>query len=510
MRNERSFTKTSVLLVSLILIVSMITSTDISGMYAAAQGNSSSNMTSTSVNNTTTSTSASDLNKTMAELESSNNPQDIATLAYIWGYPLVSVVRLVDYSSSPNVPPGPGRGPINSFSSFPNYPTSNFTDIVSINVDTLYSFGLLDLQKEPVVLKVPPISGRYYTLQFIDAYSNNFLYIGSRLNDTTGGTYLITGPNWKGEVPSGMKEIKSPTNTVDIGGRIFVNGTADVPNVNALQAKLVLTPLSVFGKNNTSEQSLTPEPNASKQVPIGPQPALIPTTGIKIFDEISQDMADNPPPAADSEVMAKFVTIGIGPGLTPSDTKNDTIKAALENGIAEGEKLIDEQVQNIGMKVNGWLVNLDIGNYGTDYLLRAGIAKFGLGANSPVEAVYPSTFTDNQGQNLTGTHNYLIHFDKGQTPPVNAFWSITLYNAKSYLAENPINRYSISQYTEGLKYNPDGSLDIYIQHVSPGADKDSNWLPSPSGQFNLVLREYNPQEPILKGEYKITPLKKVT
>jgi hypothetical protein len=446
------------------------------------------------------------LNKTMAELESSNNPQDIATLAYIWGYPLVSVVRLVDYSSSPNVPAAPGRGPINTFSSFPSFPTSNFTDIVSINVDTLYSFGLLNLKKEPVVLQVPPISGRYYTLQFIDAYSNNFLYIGSRLNDTTGGTYLITGPNWKGDVPPSMKEIKSPTNTVDIGGRIFVNGTADVPNVNAIQAKLMLTPLSAFGRNTTSPQPVTSETNASKQVPIGPQPSLIPTTGIKIFDEISKDMADNPPPVADSEVLAKFATIGIGPGLIPSDTKNDTIRAALENGIAEGEKIIDAQVQNLGMKVNGWLVNLDAGNYGTNYLLRAGVAKFGLGANSPEEAVYPSTFTDNQGQKLTGTNNYLIHFDKGQTPPVNAFWSITLYNNKSYLAENPINRYSISQHTEGLKYNPDGSLDIYIQHASPGADKESNWLPSPSGEFNLVLREYNPQDAILKGEYQITPV----
>jgi hypothetical protein len=446
------------------------------------------------------------LNKTMAELESSNNPQDIATLAYIWGYPLVSVVRLVDYSSSPNVPAAPGRGPINTFSSFPSFPTSNFTDIVSINVDTLYSFGLLNLEKEPVVLQVPPISGRYYTLQFIDAYSNNFLYIGSRLNDTTGGTYLITGPNWKGDVPPSMKQIKSPTNTVDIGGRIYVNGPSDVPNVNALQDKLKLTPLSVFNGNTTSVQPVTPETNASKQVPIGPQPSLIPTTGIKIYDEIGQDMADNPPPVADSEVLAKFATIGIGPGLTPSDTNNDTIKSALENGITEGDKFINAQVQNIGTKINGWLVNLDIGNYGTDYLLRAGVAKFGLGANSPEEAVYPSTFTDNQGQNLTGTHNYLIHFDKGQTPPVNAFWSITLYNNKSYLAENPINRYSISQHTEGLKYNPDGSLDIYIQHASPGADKESNWLPSPSGQFNLVLREYNPQDAILKGEYQITPV----
>ena len=131
------------------------------------------------------------------------------------------------------------------------------------------------------------------------------------------------------------------------------------------------------------------------------------------------------------------------------------------------------------------------------------VAKFGLGANSPEEAVYPSTFTDSQGQNLTGTNNYMIHFDKGQTPPVNAFWSITLYNNKSYLAENPINRYSISSHIEGLKYSPDGSLDIYIQHASPGTEKESNWLPSPSGTFNLVLREYIPQEPILKGEYKL-------
>jgi hypothetical protein len=486
----------------------MITSTGISGMYAVTQTNSSSNMTS-SVNNATSSTGAPDLNKTMAELESSNNPQDIATLAYIWGYPLVSVVRLVDYSSSPNVPPGPGRGPINTFSSFPNFPTPNFTDIVSINVDTLYSFGLLDLEKEPVVLQVPPISGRYYTLQFIDAYSNNFLYIGSRLNDTKGGTYLITGPNWKEDVPPGMEEIKSPTNTVDIGGRIYVDGPDDVPTVNAIQDKLTLTALSVFEQNATSVQPVTSEINASKQVPIGPQPALIPTTGIKIYDEISQDMADNPPPPADSEVLAKFATIGIGPGLTPSDTKNDTIRAALENGITEGEKLIDAQVQNLGMKVNGWLVNLDIGNYGTDYLLRAGVAKFGLGANSPEEAVYPSTFTDNQGQNLTGTHDYLIHFDKGQTSPVNAFWSITLYNNKSYLAENPINRYSIASQTEGLKYNPDGSLDIYIQNASPGTEKESNWLPSTNGQFNLVLREYNPQESILKGEYQVPPVQNV-
>ena len=213
-----------------------------------------------------------------------------------------------------------------------------------------------------------------------------------------------------------MKEIKSPTNTAIIAGRIFINGPADVPNVNAIQDKLKLTPLSVFGRNTTSLQPSTSETNASKQIPIGPQPTLIPTTDIKIFDEISKDMADNQPPVADSEVLIKFDSIGIGPDLTPSDTKNDTIRAGLENGIAEGEKLIDAKIQNLGMKINGWLVNLDIGNYGTDYLLRAAVAKFGIGGNSPVEAVYPSTFTDDQGQNLTGVNNYLIHFDKDQTP----------------------------------------------------------------------------------------------
>ena len=203
-----------------------------------------------------------------------------------------------------------GECPINTFNNFQSFPTSNFTDIVRINVDTLYSLAYLDLEKEPVVLQVPPISGRYYTLQFMDAYSNNFLYIGSRLNETTGGTYLVSGPNWKGDVPPDMKEIKSPTNTVEIAGRIFVNGPVDVPNVNAIQDQLMLTPLSLLGRNISSAQPLTSETNASKQVPIGPQPALIPTTGIKIFDEISKDMADNQPPTADSNVLVKFDSIG--------------------------------------------------------------------------------------------------------------------------------------------------------------------------------------------------------
>jgi hypothetical protein len=230
-----------------------------------------------------------DLNIKMAQLSASNTPDGIATLAYIWGFPLVSMERQFNYVTSPNVPPMPGRGPPNSVSCMNQLVNASFTDVVNPNADTLYFLVQFDLNMEPVILVVPPISDRYNVFQLLDAYTNNYAYIGQR---ATGGTYLIAGPEWNGQVPEGMTKIWTPTNLAWLVNRILVNGTADVPNVNALQTKLVLTPLSVFGKNTTSQQSATPETNASKQVPIGPQPALIPTTGIKIFDEISQDMTD--------------------------------------------------------------------------------------------------------------------------------------------------------------------------------------------------------------------------
>jgi hypothetical protein len=527
MHKKRSLTNVSVLLISLTLVGLMITSTGMSGMYnAAAQNNSSSNLTSTSTSNSSSSTTTGtlDLDTKMQQLLSSNDPKDIATLAYIYGFPLVAVERTADFTTSPNLPAGPGRGPLNTINNFRDFPNANFTDIVRPNVDTLYSIAYLDLSKEPLVLEVPMIADRYYSLQFIDAYSNNFLYIGSRMNDTKGGTYLVTGPNWQGTMPSGMKQIKAPTNSGLIGIRILVNGPDDVSNVHSIQDQFILSPLFVLeGKGNSTSSATTTVgaiTNASKEIPVAPDPALIPETGVTIYDEISSDMANNLPPENDSAVIAKFKTIGIGPGLTPSKTANDTVKQALENGITNGQQLIDEKVQNIGTVVNGWSIpgliitdgkgKFEFGNYGTDYLLRASVAKYGLFANSAEEAIYPTAFTDSQGQNLTGTHNYVIHFDKGQLPPVKAFWSLTLYNNASYLADNPINRYSVGELTPGLKNNTDGSLDIYIQNASPGADKESNWLPAPSGDFSLNLRLYVPEGPVLTGQYQYPPIQRVS
>jgi hypothetical protein len=239
---------------------------------------------------------------------------------------------------------------------------------------------------------------------------------------------------------------------------------------------------------------------------------LIAPTGIKIYDEISTAMLGNPLNPPDPGLVAKLASIGVGPGKVPSTEANDTIKAALQTGITEGQKMIDTKVANAGTNVNEWLVNAATGIYGTDYLSRAAITQLGLGANVAQEALYPATFTDDQGKPLTGSNNYTIHFNPGQTPPVKAFWSITMYNNKSLFVNNPINRYSIGKYTEGLKNNTDGSLDIYIQNASPGSDKESNWLPAPavpvSDTFNIMLRMYLPQPQVLNGTWSPPPVQR--
>ncbi|MGB6671754.1 MAG: DUF1254 domain-containing protein [Candidatus Nitrosopolaris sp.] len=456
------------------------------------------------------------LNTKMAQISSSNNPADIATLAYIWGFPLVTMQRQFNFVTSPDVPPGVGRGPANTLSCARNLVNASSTDVVSPNSDTIYCFVQFDLKKEPVVLVAPAVpADRYHTFEFLDAYTNVFSYLGTRSTGSNGGTYLIAGPDWKGKVPQGMTKIWSPTNLAWLINHILVKSPSDLANVLALQDKISVKPLSVFqGKTvaaNTQQPStLTANvsSSSSKQVPIGPQPYLIAPTGIKIYDEIGKAMIGNPLNPPDPVLVTKMASIGIGPGKTPSVEANDTIKAALQTGIVEGQKMIDARVANIGELVNGWLIAPAAGVFGTDYLLRAATTQVALGSHIAQEALYPLTFTDKEGKPLTGANNYTIHFNA--PPPVNAFWSITMYNNKSLFVDNPINRYKIGKYTEGLKNNTDGSVDIYIQHATPGADKESNWLPAPatsvSNTFNLVIRTYLPGEQVLNGTWTPPPV----
>jgi hypothetical protein len=455
---------------------------------------------------TTSGSQIEQLDTKMAQISSSNKPEDIATLAYIWGFPLVTMHRQFNFVTSPNLPPGLGRGNANTLSCARTIIDASFTDVVSPNSDTLYCITQFDLKKEPIVVVIPPIvADRYYTIQFLDAYTNDFAYIGTRTTGSNGGTYLIAGPTWNGQVPQGMTKIWSPTNLAWLISRILVKGQSDVSNVHAIQDKIIVKPLSAFqGKAipSTTDAALTNE------VPIGPQPSLIAPTGIKIFDEIGQAMVGNPLNPPDPGLVSKLASIGIRPGKTPSTEANATIKAALQTGITEGQKMIDAEVANAGTKVNGWLYAIPTGVYGTNYLFRAAVTQLGLGANIAQEALYPFAFTDSQGKPLTGANNYIIHFNPGQTPPVDAFWSITMYNSKSLFVDNPINRYSIGTYTEGLKNNTDGSLDIYMQHASPGKDRESNWLPSDKNSFYLILRMYLPTEKVLNGTWSPPPVQR--
>jgi hypothetical protein len=456
----------------------------------------------------------------MAQLSSSNKSEDIATLAYIWGYSLISMERSFNWFTNPNSPPGASHGPANMMNCNRELITPNDTDVVLPNADTLYCVSWLDLSNGPLVLKVPPIPDRYYTFEFLDAYTNVFTYVGTRATGSQGGTYLITGPEWKGQVSEGMTQIWSPTNLAWILQRTLLKGAADIDNVHTIQDQMSVTPLSgsqipnstvapQATTTNTSEQQEVPMsaehqfiPPEQVQTPISPKPPFIPTTGIKIYDEIGLAMHGNPLNPPDPALVTKLASIGIGPGMTPSTQANDTIKQALQTGITEGEKLIAAKVPNLGTEVNGWRVS-PAGLYGLDYLFRAAVTKLGLGANIAQEALYPPAFTDSEGKPLSGNSSYVIHFDPGQQPPVDAFWSISMYNNASYFVDNPINRYTIGPYSSQLKNNTDGSLDIYIQNTSPGADKESNWLPAPDADFKITMRLYLPQPQVLNGTWPL-------
>jgi DNA sulfur modification protein DndE len=244
------------------------------------------------------------------------------------------------------------------------------------------------------------------------------------------------------------------------------------------------------------------------QNPVSPKPPFIPATGMRLFDEIGTAMSGNSLNPPEATLVDKFASIGVGIGKTPSTQANDTTKAAMQTAITEGEKLIAKQVPNLGTQINGWRVT-STGLYGTDYLFRAAVAKLGLGANIGQEAIYPPAFTDSEGRPLTGNNSYVIHFNPGQQPPVDGFWSISMYNNATYFVDNPINRYQVSPYT-GLKNNTDGSLEIYIQNKSPGPEKESNWLPAPTDGFKRTLRLYLPQSPILNGTWPLPLIERTT
>ena len=441
-----------------------------------------------------------------AEL-SPSEVEKIAKEAYIFGYPLVliDVTRGVS-TACPKA--GPKCAPMNQFAHLSAFPDHTFTDVVSPNADTLYSFAWLDLSKEPIVLSVPDIKDRYYLMQMIGAWTDVFASPGSRTTGTGKGDFAIVGPGFKGKLPAGLKKITSPTNIVWIAGRTQTNGKADYEAVHAIQKEYKLTPLSAWGKPYTPPTNVPVDPKVSKEPPVKQVEKMDAQT---FFGRLNALMQANPPAAADGQAMQKFAAIGIAPGKKFSlEGFDPAAKRALEKGMKEAYQEIAAKAQKPPSKVvNGWMLTYDLGSYGTKYLYRAAIALVGLGANLPDDAIYPMTRVDREGKPLTGQNNYVMHFTKDQIPPVKAFWSLTLYNDKQFFVENPINRYAIGD-RDKLKFNADGSLDLYIQHESPGKDKESNWLPAPKDSFNLIMRLYWPKKPVLDGTWAPPSVKRVS
>jgi hypothetical protein len=416
----------------------------------------------------------------------------IAEEGFIYGLPLVMNYAVMN-EFAVDTKGSQFKAPFNQMISMHRVATPEDTAVVTPNSDTPYTTAWLDLRAEPMVISVPAVpKDRYYAIQLIDGNTYNFGYIGSRATGNEPGDYLIVGPDWKGATPAGIKKVfTSTTPFVFDLYRTQLFNPGDMPNVEKVQSGYKLQPLSTFLKQ--------PAPPAAPKIDFLPAT----TAGIKanFFQYLDAALRFVPPTPEDQEVRAKLARLGIGSGK-PLDVNalSTDQKAAVAEGAKAGEEKVSQFLASGTKNINGWNIGSFFGDrnfYKGDWLLRAAAAKGGIYGNDAVEATYPMTRVDGKGEPLDGSkHNYTLTFPAGQLPPVNAFWSVTMYDGKTQLLiKNPINRYLLnSPMLPQMKKNADGSLTLYIQKDSPGKDKEANWLPAPSGSIYLVMRLYWPKE----------------
>ncbi|HWO30218.1 MAG TPA: DUF1254 domain-containing protein [Candidatus Acidoferrum sp.] len=423
----------------------------------------------------------------------------IAVNAYLYFYPLISID--ITRKQSTNVEPGKefGKGPMNTFVNVPAYPPADLKVVVRINFDTLYSIAWLDLTKEPVVVSAPDTSGRYYLLPMLDMWSDVFASPGWRTTGTQAGNFLITPPGWNGKVPDGFTRIAAPTAYVWIIGRTRTDGPQDYDAVHKIQAGYKVTLLSEWGKA-PKPVDMKIDPSIDMKTPPKVQVDTMPAD--EYFAYAAELMKLHPPHITDEPIIAQMKRIGIEPGKSfDLSTQSPAVRAAIESAPAEAQKLMTWKIPTVARLVNYWSMNTDtMGVYGNYYLKRAIVTQVGLGANLPEDAIYPLNIADATGKPLDGSSHYTIHFEKGATPPADAFWSITLYDSDGFQVGNVLNRFAVSSWMP-FKYDADGSLDLYFQNDSPGKDNEANWLPAPKGAFNLTMRLYAPKPDALTGKW---------
>ncbi|MGY3479548.1 DUF1254 domain-containing protein [Bradyrhizobium ottawaense] len=430
--------------------------------------------------------------------------QSIAVDAYVYFYPLLSMdVSRKQFTNGTS----DFKSPMNTFMNVPAYPPADFKGVVRSNFDTLYSASWLDMTKEPVVISAPDTDGRYYLLPMLDMWTDVFASPGWRTTGTKAGNFLVTPPGWSGTVPDGMTRINAPTPYVWLIGRTKTDGPPDYDAVRAIQAGYKVSLLSEFGKPPKPVE-FKPDPSVDMKTP--PKVQVDTMAAGKYFAYAAELLKQHPPHITDEPILARMKKIGIEVGKSFDISKLDpAVQKALESAPQAGQKLMAWKLPTLARVVNGWSMNTDtVGVYGNYYLKRAILSQQGLGANVVEDAIYPLNLGDETGKPLDGANKYTITFEKGAAPPVNAFWSITLYDQEGFQVGNVLNRFAVSSWMP-FKFNADGSLDLYFQNESPGKDMEANWLPAPKGSFNLTMRLYAPKSEALTGRWTPPAVTKV-
>jgi hypothetical protein len=421
--------------------------------------------------------------------------QAIAQEAYIFLYPLV----LMDLTRKQLVNLDPRISPLanttNAFAHVRTFPPADARSVVRPNFDTLYSSAWLDLREGPVIMSVADTGGRYFLLPIMDMWTDVFAAPGARTSGTSAGNFAIVPPGWNGSLPRSVERIDAPTLDLWIIGRTQTNGVKDYDAVHKIQDGYKLTLLADWGKTPRKPER-TIDSKVDTVTPPMKQVNAMPAA--EFFRYGAELMKQNRPHVTDWSLVARMKRIGIEPGKSFESGKVGG--DVLTQGVAAGLKLMREKLPTIARVVNGWQMNTDtMGVYGNYYLKRAIVALSALGANQADDAIYPLSMSDADGKPLTAENNYVLHFTKAELPPVGAFWSLTLYDDDGFQVANALNRFAIGD-RDALKFNADGSLDLYIQNADPGGDKASNWLPAPkSGEFGVTLRLYAPAPQVANG-----------
>ncbi|HKE93895.1 MAG TPA: DUF1254 domain-containing protein [Povalibacter sp.] len=438
---------------------------------------------------------------------------EIARDAYIYAYPLVTMDATMRQSTNvPDASTIPLRAPVNQFAHARSYPRAQDRDVVRYNFDTLYSMAWLDLSREPIVLSVPDTAGRYYMLPMLDMWTDVFAVVGSRTTGTKAGNFVIVPPGWSGALPAKLDRIAAPTPTIWILGRTQANGSTDFANVSKVQDSYKLTPLSQWGKSYIPPRGVATDASIGTATPFNQVNSL---DGVTLLSRFATLLQKHPAHANDYPILFRMRQLGLEAGKPFDPAKLDAARVKTINSAAKDALKDIEEAGKTGeglTKAKGWFYALQtVGTYGTSYKPRAMGTYIGLGVNLPEDAIYPASFVDGDGKPYSGAGRYVLHFAKNDLPPAEAFWSVTLYDKDGYQVANPLNRFAVGNHFDDnkLKFNTDGSLDLYIQNESPGAGKESNWLPAPKGDFNLAMRLYSPRRAMRDGVWTPPPVNKM-